>query len=89
MKLKENFVLRQVADTWVVLGLGDASVNLNGMLKLNETGAMLWKVLEQGGGREEMADAMTAEYAVSREQALADADEFYAALVKVGCAEDI
>ena len=89
MKLKENLVLRQVADTWVVLALGDASVNLNGMLKLNETGAMLWKVLEQGGGREAMADALTAEYKVSREQALADAEEFYAALVKVGCAEAI
>ena len=89
MKLKENYLLRQVADTWVVLPLGQASVDFNGMLKLNETGAMLWKVLEQGGGLEAMADTLTAEYAVSREQALADAEEFYAALVKAGCAEAI
>ena len=89
MKLKENYLLRQVADTWVVLPLGQASVDFNGMLKLNETGAMLWKVLEQGGGLAAMADALTAEYAVSREQALADAEEFYAALVKAGCAETI
>ena len=87
MKLKENLVLRQVADTWVVLALTAANVNLNNMLKLNETGAILWKVLENGGELDAMADALTAEYAVSREQAMTDAAEFYAALVKAGYAE--
>ena len=87
MKLKENLVLRQVADTWVVLALTAANVDLNNMLKLNETGTMLWKVLEQGGDLEAMADALTAEYAVSREQAMADAAEFRDALVKAGYAE--
>ncbi len=87
MKLKENLVLRQVADTWVVLALNAANVDLNNMLMLNETGAILWKVLENGGDLEAMADALTAEYNVSREQAKADAVEFYASLVKAGYAE--
>ena len=87
MKLKRDLVLRQVADTWVVLALTAANVDLNNMLKLNETGAMLWRVLEQGGDLDAMADALTAEYAVSREQALADAAGFYAVLVKHGYAE--
>lgn len=87
MKLNENFVLRQVADTWVVLPLGAATVDFSGMLSLNETGALLWQALEQGGGREEMADALTKEYIVTREQALADVDEFLAKLKKVGCLE--
>ena len=47
MKLNENFVLRQVADTWVVLPLGDATVDFHGMLTLNETGALLWEALEE------------------------------------------
>ena len=46
MGLKEDFVLRQVADTWVVLPLGESSVDFNGMLTLNNSGAMLWRVLE-------------------------------------------
>lgn len=87
MKLNENFVLRQVADTWVVLPLAAESLDFNGMLTLNETGALLWKALEQGGDREALADALTAEYAVDRATALSDVDEFLAKLAKTGCLE--
>lgn len=87
MKLNENFVLRQVADTWVVLPLGEATVNFHGMLTLNETGALLWQALEQGASREDLADALTKEYVVSREIALADVDAFLVKLDKTGCLE--
>ena len=87
MKLKENFALRQVADTWVVLPLGSATLEFNGMLTLNEAGALLWKALEQGANREILADSLTKEYIVDREQALNDVDEFLAKLAKVGCIE--
>lgn len=87
MKLKKDFVLRQVADTWVVLPLGAESVSFNGMLTLNESGAVLWHALEQGGNRETMADVLMNEYIVSREEALADADAFVEKLLKIGCLE--
>ena len=87
MKLKENFALRPVADTWVVLPLGAESINFNGMLTLNESGALLWQALEKGGDRETLADALMAEYIVDRAQALADADEFLEKLRKAGCLE--
>ena len=87
MKLKENFALRPVADTWVVLPLGEESVNFNGMLTLNESGALLWQALEKGGDRETLADALMAEYVVDRAQALADAEAFLDKLRKGGCLE--
>lgn len=87
MKLKANFVLRQVADTWVVLPLADATLNFNGMLTLNDSGAMLWKVLEQGGTLDALADALTSAFDVSREMALADAEEFVKKLFDAGCIE--
>lgn len=87
MKIKEGFVLRQVAGSWVVLPVGQASVNFNGMISLNGSGAVLWKVLEKGGDREVMADALLELYEVSREEALGDVDEFIAALTKAGCIE--
>lgn len=87
MKLNENYALRAVADTWVVLPLGTESVNFNGMLNLNESGALLWQTLEKGGDREALADALMAEYTVERAQALADVDEFLAKLREVGCLE--
>lgn len=88
MKLNPNFVLRQVAGTWVALPVGQTSVSFNGMLSLNDSGALLWKTLEQGGDRDTLADALTAEYEVDRSTALADADEFLATLAKAGCLED-
>lgn len=87
MKLKEDFVLRQVADTWVVMPLAPNTIDFNGMLSLNETGALLWKVLEKGGDREALADALTAEYVVERRQALDDVDEFLTKLKSIGCLE--
>ena len=32
MKIKDGFVLRQVADTWVVMPLGQQSLDFDGML---------------------------------------------------------
>lgn len=87
MKLKTDYVLRQVAGTWVVLPLGEAAVNFASMIRLNDTGAMLWKQLEQGGGKTELVDALTGEFAVSRSQAEADVEEFLDRLIRVGCLE--
>ena len=87
MKIKDNFVLRKVADVWVVLPLGAEAVDFHGMLTLNETGALLWRVLERGSGLEEMADALVNDYAVSREQAVIDSREFCEELKNNGCIE--
>lgn len=85
MKLKKNFVLRQVAGTWVVLPLGAETVNFSGMLQLNESGAMLWRVLEEGGSQDALVEALLGEYDVTREQAEADVQEFLAKLDQAGC----
>lgn len=87
MRLKDGFVLRQVADTWVVLPLLEASVNFNGMLTLNESGAILWKALEQDGNRTALVNALTSEYNVSVEMARKDVDAFLDKLQRVGCLE--
>lgn len=85
MKTKENFVLRQVAGSWVVLSIAEATVDFNGMLTLNESGLMLWKLLEQGSTREALATALTDEYDVTYEQALIDVDEYLEKLNRAGC----
>lgn len=85
MKLKDNLVLRQVADTWCVLAYGEALVDFNGMLTLNESGVLLWKALEEGKDREGLVEALTGEYEVSEEQASADVDAFLDKLSQAGC----
>lgn len=88
MKLNKDFILRQVADTWVVLSIGEKSIDFNGMLTLNETGKFLWRQLEQGADCEKMVAALTNEYVVTREQAMEDVQRFIKKLVDFGCIDE-
>lgn len=85
MKLKENFVLRQVAGSYVVVAVGAASVDFNGMLTLNDSGALLWRTLEGGADRAALLATLTSEYDVDEAQAARDLDEFLSSLRSAGC----
>lgn len=63
LKLKEGFVLRQVAGENVALPSGD-ELDLNMMITLNGTGAFLWGLLEQGAEEESLVEALLKEYDV-------------------------
>ena len=75
MKLREGFILRQVAGENVVLSVG-SDVNLNGMITLNETGCTLWKRLEEEASLEDLTAALLAEYEVDEQTAQAAAAQF-------------
>ena len=67
MKIKEGFILREVAgDTIAMPG---AEMELNAMITLNETGAFLWKLLETETTEEELTAAIVKEYGVDGETA--------------------
>ena len=61
MKLKEGFVLRQVAGQMVVLPSGD-ELDLNMMVTLNETGTFLWKHLMEETTEAALVAALLKEY---------------------------
>lgn len=85
MKINENFVLRELADTFVVLPLADDTVDFNGMITLNESGVLLWKRLEQGAETADLVAALLGEYDVPADIARADVEEFLQKLRRVGC----
>ena len=87
MKLNENFVLRQIVGSWVAVPVGQASVDFNGLLRLNETGVLLWNKLKDGADEESLTAALTAEYDVSLDVALQDVQAFLRQLEKAGCLE--
>lgn len=88
MKINKNFALRTIAGTCVALPLGKAAVDFNGMLTINESGVVLWKLLEKGCTRDDMIDAILNEYDVTREVAECDVDSFIKKLSDAGCIED-
>ena len=76
MKIKEGFMLRKVATNFVVVPVGAASVDFNGMLTMNETGAFLFEKLQKGADKEELVEDMLKEYDVDRETATKHIDVF-------------
>ena len=67
MKIKEGFILREVAGDPIVMPGGN--MELNGMITLNETGAFLWKLLETETTEEALAAAIVKQYGVDDETA--------------------
>ena len=88
MKLKANLVLRQIATNWVVLPLAERTLDFSGILTLNDSGKMLWQLLENGCEAADMVAALMAEYEVTEEVAKADVEKFLQKLQAAGCIED-
>ena len=87
MKVKEGFVLRSVAGSNVVVPVGAASVDFNGMITLNDSGAFLWRELEKGADVDSLTAALLREYEVDEETVRKCAADFTEKLLDAGCLE--
>lgn len=76
MKIKEGFIIREVAGNFIVVAVGSAVKQFNGVITLNETGSFLWKKLQDGCEKEDLIDALLNEYEVSKDVAEADVTAF-------------
>ena len=89
MKLKKGFVLREVCGEKVIVGEGAETVNFGKLISLNDTAAVLWKKAEELGDFtvDELADALTEVYEVSREQAVKDVQKLTEGWKEAGLVE--
>ena len=87
MKIKKGFMLREVAGNYIVVAVGDALKQFNGMINLNESGAFLWERLIDGGDEQSLVKAMLDEYDVDKTTAQTDVKEFIEKLTKAGLVE--
>ena len=86
MKIRDGYIVREVAGTAVVVPLG-ADSTFHGMLKLNGTGCFLWEKLTEETDRDGLVSALLAEYEVEEELAARDVDAFLATLEKLNVLE--
>lgn len=76
MITKKGFMLRSVAGRNIVVPIGQASVDFNGIINLNDSGAFLWKTISEGCSYDELLSALLAEYDVDETTARRDIDAF-------------
>ena len=87
MKLKNGFILREVAGSTVVVSL-DPEHTFGSMLKLNGTGKLLWERLSEESTVSSLTAALTAEYEIDEGTAQGDVERFLDMLRSFGVLEE-
>ena len=89
MKIKEGYLVREVAGSTLAIPLGEEAGSFGGMLRLNETGVFLWHLLEKEATVDSLVEALLEEYeGVDRETATKDVESFLAGLRKNGILDE-
>lgn len=68
MKVKENYMLREIAGNFVVIPVGQNVADYKNMLHLNETGVFLWNELQNEISFDELLKRMAVKYEASEDE---------------------
>ena len=88
MKLRGEFVVRQVMDNIVAIPVGQTALQLNGIIMLNDVSKLIWECLECGTTLDKIIKAVTDAFEVSAQEAQADTVEFLDKLRKMQLLEE-
>lgn len=84
MRIKNGFVLREVAGQIMVIATGEASKDFHGMIKLNSTGKDIWLGLQDGLSEADIAKRLQEKYDVDAEKAAQDTRAFLEQMEEMG-----
>ena len=76
MKVKNNYIFRNIADEHLLIPTGEAAISVKGLIALSESGSLLYQKLKSECSREDLIAALTGEYDVSEAVAAEDVDAF-------------
>ena len=84
MQLKKELIKRTISGDTVLVPIGSAVYDANGLFVLNELGGFLWDLLPQAENLRQLVDAVLAEYEVDEATARQDISAFLEDLEKLG-----
>ena len=87
MKRSENFILKELMGSFVLVPIGDAAMNLNGIITLNESANFLWDAAEGEFELNDLVDALIREYDIDIQTATDGAEVFLKRMKEEGCIE--
>lgn len=76
MKIKKEFVHREIAGDHVLVPIGKTSAEYNGLFPLTETGAFVWDLLPEAENEEFLVNKLLEEYEADRATVENDVKEF-------------
>lgn len=86
MRIKDEFVLQELVDEYIVVPVGDEADRMQGIVRLNESGAFLWNLMLQNEQTEEtLVNALIEKYGIDLDTAKEDVSSFVNAIKEYGC----
>ncbi len=76
MRIKEGFVLKEIAGVNVVVPIASKMISFKAIVSLNESGAFLWKLLETDKTEQDLLTAFLVEYDIDEQTAKTDISQF-------------
>lgn len=76
MKIRGEYVLREIAGDTLLVPVGKTALDLNGMITLDATAAEIWKGIEEQHTEEEILQRILSRFDVSETVARQDLEEF-------------
>ncbi len=88
MKIKKSFVKRKIGDKYLVVTTGEAALQSNMFIELNETSSDIWDYIQKGYDVHTIAEKLSKKYAVTYEKAQSDVEKLIAAMKAEGIFEE-
>ena len=76
MKIKNGFAKRKIADSNIVVPVGRATADFNGMITLNESGSFFWDCFTSETSIDEVVKKVLNEYDIDEKTAKKDIENF-------------
>lgn len=84
MRLKYQFEIMELNDQIIAVPIGEEASQFKGVVQLNETGAAIFRFLEEGLTEEQIVEALFREYDCPREQLASDVNKILTGFVDKG-----
>jgi len=87
MRIKDGYVLRKIADEYIVVAVGEKVTKFSGMMSLNEISAEVWSFLQEDRTFDELLVMVLSLYDIDEDKARNDLVKLIAKLESIGVIE--
>lgn len=87
MKRSEDYVLKELMGSFVLVPVGEKAIDFNGVITLNESAKFLWDAAKDEFELDDLVDALIGEYEIDIDTATKGAEVFVNRMKEEGCIE--
>jgi hypothetical protein len=88
MKIKDGFILKDVAGSKIVIATGEQRLNFNGVITFNEVGAAVFNLLDGNNSVEDIVAKISSDYDAPVELVRADIEKLIEKMKKHNLIEE-